>query len=193
VHHDARRAEDVPGRQQPERHAAAERRAFVERHRLQQVQRALRIVERIERLRRMVLGIAVAVREVGFFLLQPRAVAQHDVAQFGRGRRAVHGPAKSFTCKHRKIAGVIDVRMREHDGVERVGRERQRPPVAQSQVLGALEQAAIDQDAPAAVLDQVFRAGHGFGRAEKSQFHEIASPGIDGSVRRLQRERAGAA
>lgn len=119
----------------------------------------------------MMLRIAVAVREVGFFLLQPRAVAQHDVAEFGRGRRAIHRPAEPFARQHRKIAGMVDMRVREHDRVERVGRDRQRAPVAQPQVLGALERAAVDQHAPVAVLDQVFRAGHGFGRTEKSQFH----------------------
>ena len=126
VHHDARRAENVPGRQQAERGPAAGFGAFVERDGLQQVQRALRIVQRVERLRRMMLRVAVAVREIGFFLLQPRAVAQHDVAEFGRGRRAVHRPAEPFARQHRQIAGMVDVRVREHDRVERVGCDRQR-------------------------------------------------------------------
>jgi len=63
----------MPGRQQAERQAAAQRGAFVERDGLQQVQRALRIVQRVERLRRVMLRVAVAIREVGFLFLQPRA------------------------------------------------------------------------------------------------------------------------
>jgi hypothetical protein len=54
---------------------------------------------------------------------------------------------KAIPDEQRQIAAVIDMRMGENHGVDRVGRHRQRSPVAQPQVLDALKQPAIDEDA----------------------------------------------
>jgi hypothetical protein len=49
--------------------------------------------------------------------------------------------------------------MGEHDGVQVLNRQLERVPVVQTQLLIALEQAAIDQDMQVSMLQQVFTAG----------------------------------
>ncbi|KGW25396.1 hypothetical protein Y047_2766 [Burkholderia pseudomallei MSHR3016] len=118
--------------------------------------------------------VAVAVREIGFFLEEPRAVDQHDLAERRGAVRAIDRPAEALAHEHGQIAAVIEMRMREHDGVDRIGGHGQRAPVAQPQLLRALEQPAVDQDACPGVLEQILRAGDGFRRAEERQFHETS-------------------
>ena len=52
-----------------------------------------------------------------------------------------------------------------------VGADRQRLPVALAQLLQALKQSAVDEDAVAVDLEQMFRSGDGARRAEKRQRH----------------------
>ena len=56
-------------------------------------------------------------------------------------------PRKPCADEPRQVAAVIEVRVRQHDGVD-VGRaNRQRLPVALAQLLESLEQAAVDEHA----------------------------------------------
>ena len=68
---------------------------------------------------------------------------------------------------------MIDVRVRQHDRVDRRRVDRKRAPVALAQLLGALKQATVDEHAGAPMLDQVTRASHGVGGAEEGQLHEL--------------------
>jgi hypothetical protein len=61
--------------------------------------------------------------------------------------------------------------MGQHDRVDFSRVHRQRVPVAQAQLLEALEQAAIEQHLAAAGCQQVFGAGHGAGGAEELYVH----------------------
>ena len=69
----------------------------------------------------------------------------------------------------REETRMIDVRVREHDGVQRRGMNRERSPVSPPQLLESLELPAIDQDALAIHLEQIFRAGHRARSTEKRQ------------------------
>jgi hypothetical protein len=67
----------------------------------------------------------------------------------------------------RQEADVVKMGVRQDNGVERCRRDRELLPVAFPQLLEPLKQAAIDEDALAAVLQQVLRPGHAPCRAEK--------------------------
>ena len=62
---------------------------------------------------------------------------------------------------------MVKVGVREDDRVDVFGGHGQRLPIAQAQLLVALKQAAVDQQALVLVFDQVFGAGHGVGSAEE--------------------------
>ncbi len=62
---------------------------------------------------------------------------------------------------------MVEMRMRQQNGVERIRLERQPLPVSQAQRFQALEKAAIDKVAFVASLDQILRTGDGTGRAQK--------------------------
>ena len=101
--------------------------------------------------------------------LDARRVRQHERAQVARARRAEDAAAKALADQPRQVAAVIEMRVREDDGVDRAGRDRERGPVAQPQLLEALEQAAVDENAMVAEIEQMLRAGDGAGGAEKRQ------------------------
>jgi hypothetical protein len=62
---------------------------------------------------------------------------------------------------------MIEMGMREHDGIDGFGQDRKRRPVTQAQVFEALEHSAINQDALAVHLEQVPGAGDRPGGSEK--------------------------
>jgi hypothetical protein len=119
----------------------------------------------------VVARIAVAVGAARVFLLQVRTVQQQHFGQVARGRGRVHRAAKAALHQHRQPAAVVEVGMAEHDrvAVQQLGRGRR--PVALAVHLVALEQPAIQQDALAAQLHQVARAGDGVGRAVEADLH----------------------
>ena len=123
----------------------------------------------VERQRRVMLAEAALVRELRVLFLQVRGVGQHQLAQVGRAAGAVHRALEALRDEPRQPAGVIDVRVRQDDGVDRLGRDRQRRPVALPQLLQALEQSAVEQDALAIDLEQMLGAGHRAGGSEKRQ------------------------
>ena len=88
-----------------------------------------------KRQRRLVLGKALAVGVVGVFLLVVRGVQQQQLGQRLGGRRRIHRPAKAVLHEPRQVADVIDVRVRQHHGVDLRGIERQPLPVPQPQLL----------------------------------------------------------
>ena len=57
--------------------------------------------------------------------------------------------------------------MRENDRINVCGRDGQGAPIAQSQLLVALEQAAIDHQSLTIVLDQIFGTGDSTGPSQK--------------------------
>src|SRR5690606_10633635 len=71
---------------------------------------------------------------------------------------------------------VIDVRVREHHRLERLGRDRERLPVPQAPPLLALEQPAVEQHAMASVLDEMTTARHRASGAEEAEGGHETTP-----------------
>src|SRR3546814_17676504 len=75
--------------------------------------------------------------------------------------------------------------MGENDCIDAGGRDRQRFPIEFTQIFHALKQAAIDQDALAVMLEQMFRTGDGSGGAKRGHGeHQAAFQFADGGVMR---------
>src|SRR3954452_9727946 len=98
---------------------------------------------------------AALVRKLRILFLDVRRIRQHEAAQLRRGGRAIDRPLETLRDETRQPAGVIDVRVGEDDGVDGVGRDRQRAPIALAQLLETLEQTAIDEDALAVNVDEM--------------------------------------
>ena len=77
---------------------------------------------------------------------------------------------------------MVEVRVRQDDGIDLSRGNRELLPVAQPQVLESLEQTAIHEHALAAVLEQIFRPGHRAGSTHKRQVsHRTTISGLQAS------------
>ena len=103
--------------------------------RLQSIERANRIVLRIERQRRTMPGIMMTIGLPRVFFLNPRGIRQDQRAQVARPRRAEDTPAESGGNQPRQIAAVVEVRVREHDRVDPRRIDEQRSPIAKPQLF----------------------------------------------------------
>src|SRR5439155_25422238 len=94
---------------------------------------------------------------------------KHQRAQIACPRRAEDAPPKASPDEPRQISTMIEVRMREDDGVDAPGIDRQRRPVALSQLFEPLKQAAVDQHLMVAQIEQMLRPGDGSRGSEKGE------------------------
>ena len=147
---------------------------LVHGHGAKQLEALHRVALGVERQRGRVFGEALAVGKGRVFFLDVAAVGQQDLRQIARGRRGPHLAVKSLLGQQGQVAAVVQVRVGQQHGADVVGQHRQRVAVAQAQLLVALEQTAVDQQALAVVLDQVLGAGDGAGAAEKSDVYAHA-------------------
>ena len=131
----------------------------------------LGVLAGIERQCWLVFRESFAIRVQRIFFLNVRRVRQQDLAELCRRSCRVDGASKSFSHEARKQSAVVDMGMGEKDGIDRSWVDGQRSPVANSKRLDPLIQAAIDQDAGFVGFEQVFRSGHGSGRAEERDLH----------------------
>jgi len=127
--------------------------------RLKLSQRARRVDRCVERQRRAVPAVLVAVRRARVLLLEVRRVGQHQRTQVLRRRRTKNTAAITTGDQARQIAAVVEVGVRQDDRVEARRIDRKRLPVPQTQLFQSLEQATIDQNRLAANLEQMLRAG----------------------------------
>ena len=91
--------------------------------------------------RRLVPREPVAVRVCRVLFLDAPGIGQHDAAQILRAGGAEHTPGKALHDDARQIADVVEVRVRQHDRVERRGGHRQVLPVQLAQLFEPLEHA----------------------------------------------------
>jgi hypothetical protein len=164
----AGRADDVTGRLQPGLPARQRLEGMEGRHGLQPLQAGLGIGDGVERQRGVVLGKAMPVGKGSVFFLDMARVGQQDLAQVARARCAPDPALEAFAHQQRQVAAVVEVGMGQHHRVDLAGCHRRRHPVAQPQLLVALEQPAVDQQALVLVLDEELGAGHGAGPAEEA-------------------------
>ena len=106
--------------------------AFMKGVRAQLFQAVQRVLAGVERQRRGMLGQLVAVEVGGIFFLQVAAVGQQNGAQIAGARRAMDGLGVAALGQQGQVATVVQVGVREHHGVDLVGRDRQGLPVAQA-------------------------------------------------------------
>ena len=118
------------------------------------------------------------VAEIGLFLLEVRGVRQQDSKQIDRGRCSIYGPAKTLMHKSWKIAGVIDVSVCKHDGIDRPGINGRRRPIAQPQFLESLKHPTVDQHPLPFRFEEEFRARNGLSRAKERQSHQERVPRV---------------
>ena len=83
------------------------------------------LVKRLEGPLPFLAALLVDVLEVA--LLEKARVAQHHVAQVGRGLPCEHAPAKALPDKLRQVAAVVDVRMGKNYIVDLRGVDREVP------------------------------------------------------------------
>ena len=87
-----------------------------------------------------------------------------------RGRCGAEGwPGKALPGQQRKIAGVIEMGVREQNRIDPMGIGREAFPIAQAQRLEALKQAAIDQQSMVGTLNEVLGAGNGSSAAQEGK------------------------
>ena len=145
------------------------------RHRLQLTQRGPGLLLGVERLCRIMPGEAVLVGVARVLFLQVARVGQEQAQQVAGGLGRVHGALEALASQPRQVAGVVDVGVGEHHRVQGRGLDRQGGPVALAQGLEALEQAAVDQDAGVAGLDQGLAAGDRARSAQEGDPHLSSS------------------
>ena len=162
-------AKDVPGTPQHQPRAGGQLHLRVEIHRREHLDGALGIAHRVERQRRLVTAVAVSIGVGGFLLLNLRTVEQDELGHGRSGGAHVDGAAKAILHQSRQVAGVIQVRVRQHHRVDGFCIDRQRPPVLLAQRLQALEQAAVHQQPRSAGGQQVLGSGDGAGTAEAGE------------------------
>ena len=118
----------------------------------EELERALGIGLAVERLgRRLTLPCPPLVHELEVALLDRRAVEQHERAEVVGGVRRPDPAAEAVAIETRQEPAVIDVGMREEDGVDRARVEGQRLVLHLGFGAPALEQAAVEQQ-PSSVL-----------------------------------------
>ena len=108
-------------------------------------------------------------RVFGVLFLQITGIRQKDGAEIGRRMGAENGSAKAALDQQRQIAGVVQMGVRENDGVDAARFDRKLRPILEPQRLETLKQAAVDEQLMLLVLDEVFRAGDRPGAAEEGE------------------------
>ena len=83
----------------------------------------------------------------------------------------MHPPRKTIALQLGHIATVVEMRVGQDDSVHAVRRDRQRVPVAQAQLLEALEQTAVHKQRLRAAANQVFGAGDAVSAADELKGH----------------------
>ena len=106
------------------------------------------------------------------FLLQPRGVEQHQPREVARGIGGDDLAAKPALDEQRNPAAMVEMRMGQHQHVDRPRVEGERLGVGRALLAPALKHAAIDENSSARRLDQVARSRHAAVRAVEGEFHK---------------------
>ncbi len=167
-------AENVSGVVRTHRKLRAEGERVCARHFAKLLKRLPRFFDGVERERRIVAGVFFLSGEARLFFLQVRGVRQKQKAELVRGGVGINGAAVTVADEPGQEAGVIDVRVSENDPVDGGRIDGEFVPVALFELVRALEEAAVDEQAFAASLDEIFRSGNRARRAQKRDFRHRA-------------------
>ena len=117
----------------------------------------------------MMFRIAVFVRLSRVFFLDTPGVRKNQLRQILGSGGAKNSTRITLSSKAWEIADVVQVRMREDDGIQRARWHRELVPVPESQFFQSLKKPAIKQNSSSMMLEEVFGAGYGTGSAQERQ------------------------
>lgn len=167
---DRRGPENMTGRMQSKREIA-DLSVFAEGQRTKLFEGSFGIFSGVERQGRLVFRESLAIRVERIFFLNMGGIGQQDFAELRRWSSCVYGTLEAFSHEQREQSAVVDMGMREKDGVDRSRIDLHGSPIADSERLDALIQPAIDEDTRGFGFEQVFRSGDRSGRPEKRDLH----------------------
>jgi hypothetical protein len=96
-------------------------------------------------------------------------VEQDEPSDVDRCRRGKYRPGKALADEPRKISAMVQMRVGEHDGIDRAWVPRKALPVEFPKLAWTLKKAAVDKQPPVVVLEQVLRTGNRAGTAKTHQ------------------------
>ncbi len=108
----------------------------------------------VERQGRLVLRVAFAIGVFGVLLLALGRVEHDQLGELAGRLSGVDRPKVALADDPRQVAGVVEVGVREDDGLECLDVERRGGPIEQSQRLESLEQPAIHEHSRGARLEE---------------------------------------
>ena len=117
------------------------------------------VIHGVQRQRRPMLGVALAIGVAGVLLLDLGRVEQHQLGQLIGRRRAVDRRVEPQLHQPRQVPDVIDVGVGEQHVLDRRGLETRVLPIPEPQLLEPLEETGVEQHSGLAGVQQVTRAG----------------------------------
>ena len=169
LHLDEGTSQHVAGIMKATPHARRWLKPVVAGHCLDQPQRPFDITFVVEGERRLVLRktLAVCIRRI--LVLTLGRIIEEQSEQIGSSRGGEDRPLETFPGQPRQPAGVVDVSVGEHDGVDRVGRHGEVVPIPLAEMLFPLKKSAIDEHTGASDVEQVPRTRHHARSAEEGE------------------------
>ena len=168
-HLHAGRAQQVPGVHEAHLHPVGDLEGGAVLAGDDALDRLLRVVNGVEGFHRLLPGpLALLVLPLGVALLDVGGVPQHDGQKLPRQAGAVDVAGEALLHQQGDAAGVVDVGVGDHHGVDVPGGKVQLLVVP---LVPALLQAAVHQNLLSPALHTVAASGDGPCRAEKGQFH----------------------
>ena len=107
------------------------------------------------------------------FFLNASRVRQHELTEVLRPGRAEDAPFVALSDKPGKVAHVVQVGVREHDGIEAAWRDGKLVPVSEAKLFQPLKQPAVEQNPSSIVLEEVFGTGDGACCTKERQFGHV--------------------
>ena len=117
VHADGRRAEQMSHRHETDLDTGNDGHRTIEPDRLQHRQRPPCVGDGVKRLRSLVLRVMTLVRGPGVLFLDVGGIDKDELREILGAWRAEHATVKPLGRKPRQVADVIEMRMRQHDGI----------------------------------------------------------------------------
>ncbi len=164
--------------------------AAVARHGAEEFEDRIDIVGGVERNGIGMLAPLVANGVGGVFFLEVGGIFEEESGELDGGGIGENGFVEATADEDGEPAGVVEMGVSEDGEVERFGIDGKRIPVAILEVAGALEKAAIDEQALASGLDEIFGTGDAASSAKKGEFRHgggiLQEEGINAMKKRKQ-------
>ena len=114
-------------------------------------------------------GISLFVGSLRVLLLKARRVGQDQRAEISRRRRREHLAAEALSDEPRQVAAVIEMGVRQNDGVDASGIDGERRPVPETELFETLKETAVDENAVLAEIEEMLRSRDRSGGAKEGE------------------------